>query len=228
MLDYFQNLLIRYFRIFRDAIPYGIFMFVYEYLIEKMRSQSLQRNYHYKEEKVEAWRTAVAGACAGMISWLPGIPFDVIKTKMMTENDPKRYKSVYHCYKVITKVRPVVWMKSNVLSWLMRIFRLIAGIWLPIFIPRWYSFSVTIGTSQRCLIHGLRTCAQTLPESRKHFVMNKLNLVQINVVQLFSLPSRYLIYGFISVTKKICILISSCLFMQQQRKSVNIWMLIYL
>lgn len=64
----------------------------------------MQKTYHYKEEKVEAWRTAVAGACAGMISWLPGIPFDVIKTKMMTENDPKRFKSVYHCYSVITKV----------------------------------------------------------------------------------------------------------------------------
>lgn len=80
-------------------------MFVYEYLIEKMRTQSLQKTHHYKEKKVEAWRTAVAGACAGMISWLPGIPFDVIKTKMMTENDPKRFKSVYHCYSVITKVR---------------------------------------------------------------------------------------------------------------------------
>lgn len=92
----------------RDAIPYGIFMFVYEYLIEKMRSPSLRRNYHYKEERVEAWRTAVAGACAGMISWLPGIPFDVIKTVMMTEKDPKRYKSVLHCYSVITKVIVVV------------------------------------------------------------------------------------------------------------------------
>lgn len=90
-----------FFENFRDAIPYGVFMFVYEYLIEKMRSQSLQQSYHYKEETVEAWRTAVAGAMAGMISWLPGIPFDVIKTKMMTEN---RFKGVYHCYSVIVKV----------------------------------------------------------------------------------------------------------------------------
>lgn len=80
-------------------------MFVYEYLIEKMRSPSLQKSYHFKDEKMEAWRTAIAGACAGMISWLPGIPFDVIKTRMMTENDPKRFKGVYHCYRVITKVR---------------------------------------------------------------------------------------------------------------------------
>lgn len=87
-----------------DAIPYGLFMLVYEYLVEKLREPSKQRLHHYKEDKVESWRTAVAGACAGMASWIPGIPFDVIKTKMMTETDPNRYKSVYHCYKVITKV----------------------------------------------------------------------------------------------------------------------------
>lgn len=79
-------------------------MFVYEYLLENLRSQTLYRPFHYKETNVETWRTAVAGACAGMISWLPSIPFDVIKTKMMTENDPNRYKSIYHCYKEITRV----------------------------------------------------------------------------------------------------------------------------
>lgn len=36
-----------------------------------------------------------------MISWLPGIPFDVIKTKMMTED---RYRGVWHCFQVTTKV----------------------------------------------------------------------------------------------------------------------------
>lgn len=84
----------------RDAAPYGIFMLVYEYLVEKLRSNP-KGNYHYKEQTIEPWRTAVAGAFAGMISWLPGIPFDVIKTKMMTEN---RYKSVWHCFNVTVKV----------------------------------------------------------------------------------------------------------------------------
>lgn len=80
-------------------------MLVYEYLIEKLRTKSFQRPYHYKEATVEPWRTAAAGACAGMLSWLPGIPFDVIKTKMMTAEHPNRYKSVYHCYREITKVK---------------------------------------------------------------------------------------------------------------------------
>lgn len=89
--------------IWRDAIPYGLFMFVYEYLVEKLRSPDLVKSHHYKEPTVDSWRTAAAGACAGMLSWIPGVPFDVIKTKMMTANDPNQYKSVWHCYKQITK-----------------------------------------------------------------------------------------------------------------------------
>lgn len=79
-------------------------MFVYEYLVEKLRSPSLHRPYHYKEADVESWRTAVAGACAGMASWLPAIPFDVIKTKMMTASKDNQYKSIYHCYRELVKV----------------------------------------------------------------------------------------------------------------------------
>ncbi|XP_031633051.1 solute carrier family 25 member 45-like [Contarinia nasturtii] len=89
--------------LWRDIIPYGLFMFVYEYMIEKMRSPSLQRPYHYKEETVEPLRTAVAGACAGMLSWIPGIPFDVIKTRMMTTTNPNQYRNVLHCFSEITK-----------------------------------------------------------------------------------------------------------------------------
>lgn len=84
-------------------------MFVYEYLVEKLRTESLQKSFHYKEETVEPLRTAIAGACAGMLSWVPGIPFDVIKTKMMTATTPDQYKNVFHCFRVITKVnnRPI-------------------------------------------------------------------------------------------------------------------------
>lgn len=83
-------------------------MFVYEYLLEKLRSKNIRGAVHYKDEQVQAWRTAVAGACAGMISWIPGVPFDVIKTKMMTEKDPNRYKSVFHCFDMLVKVRKSV------------------------------------------------------------------------------------------------------------------------
>lgn len=92
------------FHTFSDAIPYGIFMFVYEYLIERLRSPVLQKSFHYKEDSVENLRTAIAGACAGMLSWMPGIPFDVIKTKMMTATTPDQYRNVWHCFNVITKV----------------------------------------------------------------------------------------------------------------------------
>lgn len=71
-----------------------------------MRAPSLTiaANSHYKEESVEPWRTAAAGAIAGMLSWVPGIPFDVIKTRMMTAKDPNEFRNVWHCFKVITKV----------------------------------------------------------------------------------------------------------------------------
>lgn len=38
------------------------------------------------------------------VSWLPAIHFDVIKTRMMAENDPKRFRSVWHCFNVVVKV----------------------------------------------------------------------------------------------------------------------------
>lgn len=79
-------------------------MLVYEYLVERLRTTSPKGNLHYKETNVDPWRTAVAGAFAGMISWLPGIHFDVIKTRMMTEADPNRFKSVWHCYQVQRRV----------------------------------------------------------------------------------------------------------------------------
>lgn len=85
-------------------MPYGIFMLVYEYLVERLRKTNPRGNVHYKETSVEPWRIAVAGAFAGMISWLPGIPFDVIKTRMMTEPDPNRFKGVWHCYQETIRV----------------------------------------------------------------------------------------------------------------------------
>ena len=88
-------------------------MFVYEYTLEKMRSPSVQRSYHYKEESVEPLRTAVAGALAGMLSWLPGIPFDVIKTRMMTATNPNQYRNVWHCFKEITKVSEIKRIDQN-------------------------------------------------------------------------------------------------------------------
>lgn len=90
-------------------------MFVYEYLVEKLRSKSLHKPYHYKEAGVESWRTAVAGACAGMASWLPAIPFDVIKTKMMTAKQDNQYKSVYHCYRTLVKVNALPFVQRGFL-----------------------------------------------------------------------------------------------------------------
>lgn len=93
-------------------------MLTYEYLVEKLRTHNPRGTFHYKETTVEPWRIAVAGACAGMVSWLPAIPFDVIKTRMMTESDPKRFKSVWHCYNVITKVSENSMMSNFINSYI--------------------------------------------------------------------------------------------------------------
>lgn len=155
--------------IFRDALPYGLFMFVYEYLVERLRSPALVRSYHYKEPTVDSWRTAAAGACAGMLSWMPGIPFDVIKTKMMTATDPNQYKSVWHCYKQITKVRIFYYgfgqhfNNSNIYF--------ISGAWIPIFVSRWYSFGVAFGSNKCCIVHRIRKYVAPLSEPLSVFMI---------------------------------------------------------
>lgn len=86
-------------------------MLVYEYLLEKQRNQTLQHIVdsninvdHYKSGNIDPMHTAIAGAFAGMISWLPAIPFDVVKTRMMVEVNPKRFRSMWHCFNVIITV----------------------------------------------------------------------------------------------------------------------------
>lgn len=79
-------------------------MFVYEYILENTRDTYIKTKVHAKEPTVEPWRTAIAGAVAGMTSWLPAIPFDVVKTRMMTETDPKRFRNMWHCFEVLIKV----------------------------------------------------------------------------------------------------------------------------
>lgn len=85
-------------------------MWVYEYLLEQQRNQTLGTNNlknvaHFKSNKIDPLQTAIAGAFAGMISWLPAIPFDVVKTRMMVEVNPKRFRSMWHCFGVIIAVR---------------------------------------------------------------------------------------------------------------------------
>lgn len=79
-------------------------MWVYEYTLEKLRVPDSTKPLHYRQKDVNSMHTACAGAIAGMASWLPAIPFDVVKTRMMTEVNPKRFRSVWHCFQVVKQV----------------------------------------------------------------------------------------------------------------------------
>jgi len=89
--------------LWRDAIPYGIFMLVYEYMAERLSNGYELNGRHVRNADIDPLYTASAGAIAGMISWMPAIHFDVIKTRMMAEDDPKRFRSVWHCFNVLVK-----------------------------------------------------------------------------------------------------------------------------
>lgn len=79
-------------------------MLVYEYMAEKLSNGYEVNGRHIRNAEIDPVYTASAGAIAGMISWLPAIHFDVIKTRMMAENDPKRFRSVWHCFNVLVAV----------------------------------------------------------------------------------------------------------------------------
>lgn len=154
-------------------------MFVYEYLIEKLRSPLLQRSFHYKEDSVENLRTAIAGACAGILSWLPGIPFDVVKTKMMTATTPDQYRNVFHCFSVITKVKKNLCKFSFYLYFCLSFLHLndnncihfvlfsivFPGAWIQILVSWWISIAFTFGTNQCSFIYSIRKYATILSKS---------------------------------------------------------------
>lgn len=89
----------------RDVFPYGIYMIAYRMTMEqldqlefmKRRKQHLNKDKDH--QKVDFFVTTLAGAFAGILSWVCVIPFDVVKTIMQAEEN-SRYKSIRHCITV--------------------------------------------------------------------------------------------------------------------------------
>lgn len=81
-------------------------MLVYEYSLEHLRGEG-QSGRRFRERNINPTHTVIAGSLAGMASWTPAVPFDVVKTRMMTEPDPKRFRGVWHCLRVIHRVRRI-------------------------------------------------------------------------------------------------------------------------
>jgi Mitochondrial carrier protein len=92
---------------FRDVFPYGIYMLVYDRMLN-IESDVLDKQRKFVggsgcgqiNSHLEMTLTALAGATAGVLSWLFVVPFDVAKTVMQADF---RYKSMYHCMHEIVK-----------------------------------------------------------------------------------------------------------------------------
>lgn len=48
---------------------------------------------------------AISGSIAGLMSWLFVVPFDVVKTKMQAETDPKKHPTMIQTAVEVFKVR---------------------------------------------------------------------------------------------------------------------------
>ncbi|KAL1400716.1 hypothetical protein pipiens_006998 [Culex pipiens pipiens] len=90
----------------RDVLPYGVYMLVYEYMIAIEK-----RLHHIRQDRkagtigspYEASLVATAGALAGVVSWMFIVPFDVVKTVMQSETDPTVHKSMMHCFRMLVR-----------------------------------------------------------------------------------------------------------------------------
>lgn len=93
----------------RDVLPYGIYMLVYQKTIQFLNNDDFilkcRRHYQTKDsDPVDMVVTTLAGAFAGVLSWVCVIPFDTVKTLMQAER-MVNYISIRQCITVNVKVR---------------------------------------------------------------------------------------------------------------------------
>lgn len=93
----------------RDVLPYGIYMLVYKKTINYLDNDDFIRQcrvyYRSKDsDPVTMVVTTLAGAFAGVFSWVCVIPFDVVKTLMQAERTVN-YISIRQCITVNVKVK---------------------------------------------------------------------------------------------------------------------------
>lgn len=83
-----------------DVFPYGIYMLVYRDTTNYIdQTEFVQNRRHLRknqQDKVDFVVTTLAGAWAGILSWVCVIPFDVVKTIMQAE-ESSQYRNIWHC-----------------------------------------------------------------------------------------------------------------------------------
>ncbi|XP_075145991.1 solute carrier family 25 member 45 [Haematobia irritans] len=104
----------------RDVFPYGIYMLAYRYTTDYLDKtefvQARRRQRSEDDTEVDFVVTTLAGAWAGILSWVCVIPFDVVKTIMQAEEN-RKYHSTTHC--LIDNFRRYGWRSLFRGSWML-------------------------------------------------------------------------------------------------------------
>ncbi|XP_055371645.1 solute carrier family 25 member 45 isoform X2 [Condylostylus longicornis] len=97
----------------RDVFPYGIYMLIYQkttkffedtvFIKRKREANRIYKKYEIEhDDRTDFIVTTLAGAWAGILSWVCVIPFDVVKT-LMQARDSTVYQGILDCIKTNVK-----------------------------------------------------------------------------------------------------------------------------
>ena len=97
--------------IWRDVLPYGIYMLVYDWMydignkIPYVRAIRTQSNYESNiwAIQIESALTSLAAFAASILSWTLITPLDVVKTIMQAEINPNIHKNMFQCAAMLWK-----------------------------------------------------------------------------------------------------------------------------
>ncbi|CRK99615.1 CLUMA_CG012927, isoform A [Clunio marinus] len=91
--------------IWRDILPYGIYMLVNDWMFEMCNKIAVVRAIRMQSEtgnselaiKLEALFTSLAALLASVVSWSLITPLDVVKTTMQAETNPNIHRNMLEC-----------------------------------------------------------------------------------------------------------------------------------
>lgn len=120
--------------IWRDVLPYGIFLYVYDWMYElgnKINLVKHARLENYNESgrlgrSMDAFMTSLASFVATVLSWSLVAPLDCIKTLMQAEMNPNIHKTMHetaitllrdHSYRAFFRGTSMIIAKAYAILW---------------------------------------------------------------------------------------------------------------